>query len=59
MLCPHCGPEGHLEQTGFSQEYETFYCSKCKINYVAYALGHGEFTEPVPQPPKKEAKDIT
>jgi len=48
MLCPHCGPEGHLEQVGFSQEYENFYCSKCKVQYVAYSLGNGEFTEPVP-----------
>jgi len=50
MLCPHCGPEGHLEQAGFSTEYETFYCTRCRNRYVAYVLGNGEFTEPVPEP---------
>jgi hypothetical protein len=50
MLCPHCGPHGQLEQIGFGSEYETFYCRVCGIRYVAYALGNGEFTEPVPMP---------
>lgn len=54
MLCPHCGPEGKLEQVGFSSEYETFYCNKCHIRYVAYSVGNGEFTEPVPEPPHKD-----
>lgn len=48
MLCPHCGPHGHLEQVEFSEEYERYYCSVCHITYVAYPLGNGEFTEPVP-----------
>ncbi len=59
MLCPHCGHKGHMEQIGFSSEYETFYCKVCQKKYIAYSVGHGEFGEPVPmgdknkQPPKK------
>ncbi len=53
MLCPHCGIGVHLEQTGFTSQYETFYCKKCKVKYIAYAVGNGEFSEPVPQPKEK------
>ncbi len=48
-----------MEQTGFSSDYETFYCTTCLKTYIAYSLGHGEFSEPVPMgakdklPPKK------
>ncbi len=53
MMCPHCGSKGHLEQTGFRPEYELFYCSVCKVEYVAYASGNGEFNDPVPLPKQK------
>ncbi len=58
MLCPHCGSDGHLEQVGFSSHYETFYCSKCKVKYIAYALGNGEFSEPVPAPENKDRPEL-
>lgn len=50
-MCPHCGPAGQMEQVEFSADYEIFYCLVCQNRYIAYALGHGEFTEPVPVPP--------
>ncbi|PWI57468.1 hypothetical protein BM613_08310 [Sulfoacidibacillus thermotolerans] len=58
MLCPHCGAKGHLEQTAFTPEYELFYCTVCKIEYIAYASGNGEFNEPVPlsKPKTTDAK---
>lgn len=50
MICPHCGPNGHVEQIGFGSEYETFFCTVCKNKYIAYALGNGEMSELVPDP---------
>ncbi|MBX6352771.1 MAG: hypothetical protein IRZ10_05495 [Thermoflavifilum sp.] len=50
MLCPHCGPHGRMEQIGFGPEYEVYFCHVCGVRYVAYAIGDGELTEPVPMP---------
>jgi len=48
MLCPTCGPKGKLEQVEFSSGRELLYCSHCRITYVTYPIGTGEYTEPVP-----------
>ncbi len=48
MMCPSCGSKGKMEQIGFSPESEHYYCHTCHVTYVAYAIGNGELTEPVP-----------
>lgn len=57
MLCPHCGPHGHVEQTGFGSEYETFYCSVCNQKYMAFPTGNGELSELVPVPQGHQQPD--
>jgi hypothetical protein len=58
MLCPSCGPHGHLEQVLFSSEYEKFRCVTCGNMFVSYPIGNGLFSEPVPASPPSSQSTI-